>query len=101
MRPSKRDNNGKLLEFNLPKKGDKVTFVEYIKWHWFTNVKEDEKKFLEIGKEYTVKTCQPASSSIYLTLEEIEVYDEQRGLPFFVLNQFDWENMYKENYEND
>jgi hypothetical protein len=77
-------------EMGFPKDGQKVTFKEPLKIHWFTNVVKDQ-ELLEIGKEYTVRKTQLNSSSSFIWLEEIEPYDKERDMPFFNLWSFDWE----------
>lgn len=67
--------------------GTKVKFKTPMLAHWFTNVVEDQ-KLLEVGKEYTIKKVEVASSATYVWLEEIPVYDEERDLPFFNYHSF-------------
>lgn len=67
--------------------GTKVKFTKPIKIHWFNNLVEDQ-KLLEVGKEYTIKKVEVASSATYVWLEEIPVYDEERDLPFFSYHSF-------------
>lgn len=67
--------------------GTKVKFTKPIKIHWFNNLVEDQ-KLLEVGKEYTIKKVEVASSATYVWLEEIPVYDEERDLPFFNYHSF-------------
>ena len=67
--------------------GTKVKFTKPIKIHWFNNLVEDQ-KLLEVGKEYTIKRVEVASSTTYVWLEEIPVYDEERNLPFFNYHSF-------------
>jgi hypothetical protein len=50
----------------------------------------DDQKLLVQGQEYTVRKTQLNSSSTYVWLEEIEVYNAERDLPFFNLLCFDW-----------
>tara|TARA_R110002167_G_scaffold98020_3_gene258291 strand:- start:23184 stop:23648 length:465 start_codon:yes stop_codon:yes gene_type:complete len=85
-------DNLKVLH-GLPKPGQKITFLKPIEKHWFTNVVEDQ-KFLEVGKEYTVRKTHLNSSSTYVWLNEIPVYDEGRDMPFFNLSDtsFEWES---------
>lgn len=78
---------------DIPIKGQKVIFEKYTEHHWFTNILKDEKKFLQIGKEYTIKEVIPASSGYYVELEEIPFYDEERKLPFFNLWAFKWNDL--------
>ena len=68
--------------------GTKVKFKTPILGHWFTNIVEDQ-KLLEIGKEYTIRKVEVASSSTYIWLDEIPVYDEERDLPFFNYHSFE------------
>jgi len=76
---------------DIPIKGQKVIFEKYTKHHWVTNILKDEKKFLKIGQEYTIKRVIPASSCYYIELEEIPTYDKDRELPFFNLWAFKWD----------
>jgi hypothetical protein len=71
-----------------PPVGTKIKFKTPILGHWFTNVVEDQ-KLLEIGKEYTIKKIGVASSSTYVWLEEIPIYDTERDLPFFNYHSFE------------
>jgi len=68
--------------------GTKVTFKTPMLAHWFTNVVEDQ-KLLEVGKEYTIRKVEVASSATYIWLEELPVYDEERNLPFFNYHSFE------------
>ena len=68
--------------------GTKVKFTKPIKIHWFNNLVEDQ-KLLEVGKEYTIRNVGVASSSTFVWLEEIPVYDEERDLPFFSYHSFE------------
>ena len=77
-------------EMGFPNDGQKITFKEPIKIHWFTNVVGDQ-KLLEVGKEYTVRKTQLNSSSSFVWLEELESYDKERDMPFFNLWSFTWE----------
>lgn len=76
-------------KMGFPEDGQKVVFSEPLSIHWFTNVVEDQ-KLLEVGKQYTVRKTQLNSSSSFVWLEEVEVYDAERDLPFFNLWSFDW-----------
>lgn len=67
--------------------GTKVKFTKPIKIHWLKTLVEDQ-KLLEVGKEYTIKRVEVASSTTYVWLEEIPVYDEERSLPFFNYHSF-------------
>jgi hypothetical protein len=69
-------------------KGTKVKFVKPIEIHWFNNLVEDQ-KLLEVGNIYTVEKVEVASSSTYLWLQEIPIYDEERDLPFFNYHSFE------------
>jgi len=69
-------------------KGTKVKFVKPIDHHWFINLVEDQ-KLLEVGNIYTVEKVEVASSSTYLWLQEIPIYDEERDLPFFNYHSFE------------
>lgn len=62
-------NSFEEFEKSLPKPGDKVRYLAPPKWHFFTNVIENHSQ-LEVGKEYEVETCNPASSWTPLTLKE-------------------------------
>ena len=77
-------------KLGFPVDGQKVVFSEPLTIHWFSNVVQDQ-SLLEIGKEYTVKKTQLNSSSSFIWLEELEVYDDERDLPFFNLWSFSWE----------
>ena len=68
--------------------GTKVKFTKPIKIHWFKPLVEDQ-KLLEVGKEYTIKRVEVASSTTFVWLEEIPVYDEERNLPFFNYHSFE------------
>ena len=68
--------------------GTKVKFTKPIKIHWFKTLVDDQ-KLLEVGKEYTIKKVEVASSATYVWLEEIPVYDEERDLPFFNYHSFE------------
>jgi len=74
----------------FPKDGQKVTFTTPTKFAFRNNVVADQ-DLLEVGKEYTVRRTQLNSSSSYVWLEEIPVYNEEHDLPFFNLWAFDWE----------
>lgn len=78
----------------FPKPGQKVTYTTPSKWGFFTNVIEDEKNLLELGKEYTVRDVNLNSSSTYVYLEEfwVEGLDEYRNnQKFFEMGAFTWE----------
>jgi hypothetical protein len=77
-------------KMGFPEDGQKVIFSEPLTIHWFKNVVEDQ-ELLEVGKEYTVRKTQLNSSSSFVWLEEIEVYDAERDLPFFNVWSFNWE----------
>lgn len=66
-----------------PKIGSKVIFKGTTKF-WFTNIVEDANKLLEVGKEYTIKKLELASSWCGVVLEE---FPDNR----FALNWFDHE----------
>ena len=78
-------------EMGFPEDGQKITFVEPLTTHWFTNVVEDQLRYLAVGQEYTVRKTQLNSSSSFVWLEELEPYDEERDMPFFNLWSFNWE----------
>lgn len=76
-----------------PKVGQKITFAKPSKWHWFTNVIEDE-KLLTLGEQYTVKEVEIASSASYVYLEEF--WDDEldmycRNQKMFNMHAFTWE----------
>lgn len=81
------------VKLKQPKVGEKIIFTKPTKWHWFTNVIEDE-KLLEVGKEYTVKKVEIASSASYVYLEEFwddtidEYYQNQK---MFNMHAFAWD----------
>ena len=77
-------------KMGFPKDGQKVIFSEPLTIHWFKNVVEDQ-ELLEVGKEYTVRKTQLNSSSSFVWLEELEIYDAERDLPFFNVWSFNWE----------
>jgi hypothetical protein len=79
----------------LPKDGQKITFKWPCEHGWFTNVVDDQ-KYLTKEQEYTVRKTQLNSSSAYVWLEELEVYDIERDLPFFSIWAFDWEGRTEE-----
>jgi hypothetical protein len=64
-----------------PKAGSKATFKGTTKF-WFTNIEEDAKKLLEIGKEYTISKLELASSWCGVILEEFP--DHKFSLNWFV-----------------
>lgn len=68
--------------------GTKVKFTKPIKIHWFKTLVEDQ-KLLGVGKEYTIKRVEVASSTAYVWLEEIPVYDDERNLPLFNYHSFE------------
>lgn len=74
----------------FPEDGQKITFKYPCEHAWFANVVDDQ-KYLVKDQEYTVRKTELNSSSTYVWLEEIEVYDAERDLPFFNLLCFDWE----------
>jgi len=74
----------------LPKEGDKIVYRKPTKFSFFTNVVEDEKKFLKLGNTYTVKEVTVASSATYVDLVEFPYYDVERKMPFFNLCAFEW-----------
>lgn len=76
-------------KMGFPADCQKVVFSEPLTIHWFTNVVKDQ-RLLEVGKQYTVRKTQLNSSSSFVWLEELEVYDVERDLPFFNLWSFDW-----------
>jgi hypothetical protein len=73
-----------------PLKGQKVRYSFPTEWAFFTHVIDDERKFLELGKEYVVKEVFINSSTVYIELEGFPYYDEERQLPFFNAWAFDW-----------
>jgi hypothetical protein len=79
--------NKSIFTMKILPAGAKVKFSTPMSDHWFTNVVEDQ-KLLEVGKEYTVRKVEVASSATYVWLEEIPVYDSERDLPFFNYHSF-------------
>jgi len=78
----------------LPKPGQKVKYMNPTKFAFHTNVIEDEKNLLELGKEYTVRKVNLNSSSTYVFLEEfwVEGLDEYRNnQKCFSMHAFEWE----------
>lgn len=76
----------------LPKVGQKITFVR-VTPSYFTNVKEDTERLLEIGKEYTVRDVEINSSSTHVWLEEFpNIFDSKNEVdqPFFNMSSFEW-----------
>jgi len=67
-----------------PKIGSKITFKGTPKWFWFTNILEDAKNLLEVGKEYTIVKLHPASSWCGVEIEEFP--DKKFALNFFKHN---------------
>ena len=63
-----------------PKIGSKITFKGTTKF-WFTNIEEDAKELLEIGKEYTITKLELASSWCGVVLEEFP--DHKFALSWF------------------
>jgi hypothetical protein len=80
-------DNYKILH-GLPKPGQKIKYVRFTN-AFFTNVEEDQRNLLEIGKEYTVANVQLNSSSTYVWLAEFPV--DNRDRPFFNMASFEWE----------
>lgn len=78
----------------LPVRGQKIKYVRPTQFAFHTNVIEDEKNLLELGKEYTVRKVNLNSSSTYVFLEEFwdEGLDEYRfNQKFFNMHAFDWQ----------
>jgi hypothetical protein len=78
----------------LPKPGQKVKYIKPTKFAFHSNVIEDEKNLLELGKEYTVHKVNLNSSSTYVILEEFYVQglDEYRNnQKCFNMHAFEWE----------
>lgn len=78
----------------MPKKGQKITYKEPTKFCFHTDVLENEKKLLELEKEYTVQKVSVNSSSTYVVLEEFydPDLDEYRNNQItFNLHAFEWE----------
>lgn len=63
-----------------PAIGSKITY-KGTHIFWFTNIIQDAENFLELGKEYTVKELQLASSWCGVILEEFP--DKIFSLSFF------------------
>jgi hypothetical protein len=78
-------------KMGFPKDGQTVTFTTPVKFAFHNNVVADQ-DLLEVSKEYTVRRTQLNSSSAYVWLEEIPVYDEESDRPFFNLWSFDWQD---------
>jgi len=74
----------------FPADGQRITFKHPCEYSWFDSVVDDQKLLVQ-GQEYTVRKTELNSSSAYVWLQEIEVYDAERDLPFFNLVCFDWE----------
>lgn len=72
----------------LPLPGQTITYSRPSKWAWFTNVLENEKKLLELGKTYTVEKTELNSSSTYVWLEEFPDLEDRT---FFSMEAFDWD----------
>lgn len=64
-----------------PKIGSKITFKGTTKF-WFTNIEEDAKELLEIGKEYTITKVELASSWCAVILDEFP--DKKFSLSWFI-----------------
>lgn len=78
----------------LPLPGQKIKYTNPSKFCWFTNVLEDEKNLLELGKEYTVKKTQLNSSSTYVWLEEFwddSIDEYKQNQKFFNMWAFEWD----------
>jgi hypothetical protein len=78
----------------LPVRGQKIKYVKPTKFAFHSNVIENEKNLLELGKEYTVRRVDLNSSSTYVCLEEfwIEGLDEYRNnQKSFNMHAFSWE----------
>lgn len=80
----------KSFEDSMPKIGQKLIYTKPTEFAFHTNVIQDE-KLLVIGREYTLKNININSSSVYIWLEEIECYNQERNLPYFNLWAFNWE----------
>lgn len=79
--------------YGLPRCGQKIKYVRPTQFAFHSNVIEDEKNLLELGKEYTVRKVNLNSSSTYVFLEEFwdEDLDEYRhNQKFFNMHAFDW-----------
>lgn len=65
----------------LPVPGQKITYVKPTKFAFHSDIIENEKELLELGKQYTVKSVSLNSSSTYVVLEEfyVEGLDEYRN----------------------
>ena len=73
----------------LPKIGQKITYSKPSRFSWLPNVIEDEKRLLELGKNYTVDSCELNSSSTYVWLQEFP--KDTDHMPFFNMSAFTWE----------
>lgn len=71
------------MGLQLPKAGSKVMFTG-VNSFWYWSVIKAAKKLLEIGKEYTVKKCEPFSSWVAVELEEFP--GERFSLSWFKLS---------------
>ncbi len=58
-----------------PLPGDKVIFKGVTHPFWFTNIVDNANNLLKIGKEYTLKLVEPASSWVCIRLEEFPDHD--------------------------
>jgi hypothetical protein len=78
----------------LPVRGQKIKYEKPTKFAFHSNVIEDEKNLLELGKEYTVRRVELNSSSTYVYLEEfwVEGLDEYRNnQKCFSMHAFCWD----------
>jgi len=78
----------------LPVWGQKIKYVKPTEFAFHSNVIENEKSLLELGREYTVRRVQLNSSSTYVCLEEFweEGLDEYRfNQKSFNMHAFEWE----------
>jgi hypothetical protein len=67
-----------------PLPGDKVIFKGVKSRFWFTDIVDNANTLLEIGKQYTLKMVEPASSWVCVRLEEFPEHD-------FALYFFDYD----------
>jgi len=75
----------------LPLVGQTIIYDKPSSWAWFTNVIEDEKALLKLGKTYTVAETELNSSSTYVWLQEFPAPTDDVRQPFFNAEAFSWE----------
>lgn len=78
-------------KLGIPDDGTKITFEKPVDFAFHWNVVEDQ-VLLEVGKEYTIRKVEIASSSTYVWLDELQPLEgDIHGRPYFSLWAFDWE----------